>query len=194
MYTDEQMYGLITKPEPEKISRYDMINKPEPEELYHHGIKGMKWGKRRYQNPDGTLTPEGKRRYEDERKSWTRDPEKFKAHYDDLTPEERQYAIQRRRDIKAFADAKPIPENKKPLLSTVAKEVGAGAGMALLAYKGYKWLGGDDGQKLVNFGKKHIKKAWKWATSEPIKKAAKSRSFKKAVQTGTAIVPHIIHL
>lgn len=31
-------------------------------ELYHHGIKGMKWGVRRYQNPDGSLTSEGKRR------------------------------------------------------------------------------------------------------------------------------------
>lgn len=30
--------------------------------LQHHGIKGMKWGVRRYQNADGTLTPAGKRR------------------------------------------------------------------------------------------------------------------------------------
>ena len=29
------------------------------EELQHHGIKGQKWGIRRYQNADGTLTPEG---------------------------------------------------------------------------------------------------------------------------------------
>ena len=33
------------------------------EALAHHGIKGQKWGVRRYQNPDGTLTDEGQRRY-----------------------------------------------------------------------------------------------------------------------------------
>lgn len=34
-------------------------------ELQHWGIKGMKWGIRRYQNKDGSLTPEGKKRYDD---------------------------------------------------------------------------------------------------------------------------------
>ena len=32
-------------------------------ELYHYGVKGQKWGIRRYQNPNGTLTEEGKIRY-----------------------------------------------------------------------------------------------------------------------------------
>ena len=32
-------------------------------EIYHWGIKGMKWGVRRYQNKDGTRTPAGIRRY-----------------------------------------------------------------------------------------------------------------------------------
>lgn len=32
-------------------------------ELYHHGVKGQKWGIRRFQNADGTLTAEGKARY-----------------------------------------------------------------------------------------------------------------------------------
>lgn len=34
------------------------------QELYHYGVKGMKWGIRRYQNKDGTLTSKGKKRYE----------------------------------------------------------------------------------------------------------------------------------
>lgn len=38
------------------------------EELYHHGIKGMKWGVRRYQRKDVTLTNAGKKRYDKDSK------------------------------------------------------------------------------------------------------------------------------
>lgn len=31
--------------------------------IAHHGTKGMHWGQRRYQNPDGSLTPAGRKRY-----------------------------------------------------------------------------------------------------------------------------------
>lgn len=36
---------------------------PSASELYHFGIKGQKWGIRRYQNPDGSLTDAGKKHY-----------------------------------------------------------------------------------------------------------------------------------
>jgi hypothetical protein len=39
------------------------LRTPYSNELYHHGIKGQKWGVRRYQNPDGSLTEAGQKRY-----------------------------------------------------------------------------------------------------------------------------------
>lgn len=40
--------------------------------LLHHGIKGQRWGVRRYQNPDGSLTPAGRRRLEKKDAQWAK--------------------------------------------------------------------------------------------------------------------------
>ena len=51
--------------------------------LCHYGIKGQKWYVRRFQNKDGTLTAEGKRRYLKERKYLTGYTDYYKGSPDD---------------------------------------------------------------------------------------------------------------
>lgn len=51
-------------------------------ELYHHGTKGMKWGRRRYQNEDGSLTAAGKKRYaRDAREKGYKDQDESGTYY-----------------------------------------------------------------------------------------------------------------
>ena len=55
--------GLVNKPPIDEILQYDLVNKPDlDDEIYHYGVLNMKWGVRRYQNKDGSLTELGKRR------------------------------------------------------------------------------------------------------------------------------------
>lgn len=50
--------------------------------LEHHGIKGQKWGRRRYQNADGSLTSAGRSRYGGiSNKQFKKERTKFQDHY-----------------------------------------------------------------------------------------------------------------
>lgn len=62
-------------------------------ELYHWGTKGMKWGIRRYQNKDGSLTPAGKKRYAAEN-------ERLKAREKAIKGQEKAAARQAKLDAK----------------------------------------------------------------------------------------------
>lgn len=95
----EDRLALINKPPLEEIVHFDIVNKPPIDELYHFGILGMHWGIRRYQNPDGTLTEEGKKHYakQEERRlkkeekiksEILKDPDKLARNLDKFTEEE----------------------------------------------------------------------------------------------------------
>ena len=64
-------------------------------ELQHHGIKGMKWGRRRFQNADGSLTPAGVKRYRDEAENIERQLNGRKS----TTVDDYQKAIKRTKSV-----------------------------------------------------------------------------------------------
>lgn len=121
----ETSLALVNKPPIEEITHLNLINKPPIDELYHHGILGMRWGIRRYQNPDGSLTPEGQRRLDRKttkeenkrrkkeakeqakREKILKDPELLKKNIDKFTEEEVTRAMQN------FAWQDKISEIKK---------------------------------------------------------------------------------
>lgn len=75
-------------------------------ELMHWGIKGMKWGVRRYQNKDGSLTPAGKRRYEQE---MAKLKEEEKIAKNKLRTQAKLNKLdEKRKEIEALKSGKPI--------------------------------------------------------------------------------------
>lgn len=90
-------------------------------ELTHWGIKGMKWGVRRFQNRDGSLTSEGRKRYgddDDNGASKSTTPKRKSAR--DMTDDELIRAVNRARLEDQYNSLRPeqVSAGKKFLTST----------------------------------------------------------------------------
>lgn len=88
-----------------------MENRAYSDELQHHGIKGMRWGVRRYQNPDGSLTAAGQKRYNKEVAKLNKEKAKLKS-------EERTVSSFKRNQSKLDkleAEKKAVADRKKAL-------------------------------------------------------------------------------
>jgi len=81
--------------------------------LQHWGIKGQKWGRRRYQNKDGSLTPEGRKRYgEYDPTTGERKPPK-------LTRKQRkEQARKEAEEAKAREEAETVEQKRERLLKS----------------------------------------------------------------------------
>lgn len=77
-------------------------------ELMHWGIKGMKWGIRRYQNKDGSLTPAGRKRYAQE---MAKLKEEEKIAKNKLRTQAKLNKLEeKRKEVEALKSGKPLPK------------------------------------------------------------------------------------
>ena len=125
-----------------------IIKMSNGDELYHHGIIGQKWGIRRYQNKDGTLTKAGIKRYQKEqqkaadaqknmeilnpKKNQNEEEKPKQKKLSEMTDQELQTTLNRMRnedsyiDImnkRALAARKPDPFFKKVMKNAASKAV-----------------------------------------------------------------------
>lgn len=111
-------------------------------ELYHWGIKGMRWGIRRYQNEDGTFTEEGKTRYGRIAKEKRPSRKKLVQKMSDAELNSRINRLRKEREYLSLTEprVKTIAKNigKKIVFGIIA---GAAVGLSTEIVKGYMGVG-----------------------------------------------------
>ena len=148
---------------------YYIAGVPYSDELYHHGIKGQKWGLRRFQNEDGTLTALGKIHYGAQKagqavgnaakKVAKYEVDKFKRRHPwTMTNEELDAATVKAKKVAELRNQREIARGKTFLgkLSNLAWK-GLGVGVEELG----KNIGVNAGKKIVEgmFESEDVKKA-----------------------------------
>ena len=107
-------------------------------ELHHHGIKGQKWGVRRFQNEDGSLTPAGKKRYDepnshsDKKEKQHKIPQNKSLHRLKLEDKYKQQGFS-----KEEAEQKAAKRIKTEMYVAAAAAVTVASCVAYAKYKGY---------------------------------------------------------
>ena len=144
---------------------------PTNSDLQHHGILGMKWGVRRYQNEDGTLTAAGKRRHRD---------------INTMTNQELKEYNERYELEKKFNQAK-----KEDRIKT-AKTVAGVVAVAGLSFAGYKFMQNNPNflknkmkDAVVKLGKKEADKIV--STMKDVRVSAAKTDFAKAYVNNPAV-------
>ena len=79
------------------------------DELYHHGVKGMKWGLRRFQNADASYTDAGKRRRANQDRNWAA---KNSSRLSDEELNKRISRLQKEKQLKDLTDQVVHPGRK----------------------------------------------------------------------------------
>lgn len=127
------------------------------DEMYHYGIKGMRWGVRRYQNEDGSLTSRGVKRYAEAgyaQDSYNRNKTRAGKAYDKVTGAHKYAgrimydissdAANKRRaekyaaEQKAAKEARNTPEARKARIKKAVVVGAAAAGTVAAVYGAYK--------------------------------------------------------